>query len=346
MIKTDSVLEIISKKLPSFTAVGEPLPVAGGNLNYIWRLQGKDRSIIIKHAPPFIASNPDVPLDAERIAFETKALQLFKNNELLSDLQTPEIRPPQLIAYESDNHVLIMEDLKTDHDISGLPADSLSPKKAGELIGNLIGSIHLQTYQSDRLRDTFNNKNIQQVRSKIQYGRAGEYAQKGGIVDYKPLQNITTSLGRRMTEPGKCLIMGDLWPSSVLIKNDALRIIDWEFVHFGRPLQDVGHFSAHCWMQAHTADNLTSAKTFELLWHSFWKSYKQAAGDKLDKLFDQREYRDAATHTGAEILIRATGVFKGSYVYGSFPNDSKTIQEAVQKAAELIKADDFSKLWN
>ena len=109
--------------------------------------------------------------------------------------------------------------------------------------------------------------------------------------------------------------MGDLWPPSVFVNEASdIRLIDWEFVHFGRPLQDIGHFAAHCWMQRQTAQNKTAAAWWDDLWASFITAYKDAAGKSYEQLFNSDEKSNIGIHIGTEILIRSFGPFKDGYV--------------------------------
>lgn len=104
-------------------------------------------------------------------------------------------------------------------------------------------------------------------------------------LDLESLASRMEAFGERLRTPGECLIMGDLWPRSVLVAqtcpadgnvggegppadgempdtvgnkspcsaSPVLKIIDWEMCHWGRPAQDIAHFAAHVWMWWHQA---------------------------------------------------------------------------------------------
>lgn len=343
-ISSKKIQSITKEAVPDFSPSEAPVELEGGNLNYVWRLQGEKRSLIVKVAPPYIAANPEVPLNPERIRFESDALRLFQDGNALGQLRTDKIRPPNFIYYDNQKHLLIMEDVGDWPTIrQAIKEESANPGIAARL-GTFIGHLHQETYQSKKLADQFYNIDIQRTRFDVQYKAASDYALKSGITDTKELRAETVSLGKKLLDPGRCLVMGDLWPPSILVAEGNLRLIDWEFVHFGRPLQDIGHFAAHCWMQAHTASP-QKKESFKKLWNSFWEAYRQASEAVFHKLFDASEYEDAATHIGAEILVRATGPFKEGYVYQSIENKHPQIREAVDKARQLIFADDLSTLW-
>lgn len=345
VLEKEEIYSLINKNLPDFEPVNELQKLKGGNLNHVWRLEGKERSLIIKHAPPYIASNPDVPLSSKRIHYEAHALKLFKPSEILNSLISDVIRPPALEHYSSEQSLLIMEDVGEVPELQSEINDFDSVVRMGETLGRFIGELHKRTFRSSKLKDFFNNRDIQQTRYEVQYEPAADYAAKVDDAKNDLLRLRTRNLGKKLLKPGQCLMMGDLWPPSILVKNDKLRIIDWEFVHFGRPLQDTGHFAAHCWMQAHTASSNGQAKLWQKVWESFWQEYQLATGDIFPVLFNHEEFSDMNIHIAAEILIRAAGPFKEGYVYSNFPLDHPKIKEAV-KGAILISDSEVSAIWN
>jgi 5-methylthioribose kinase len=334
----------ISGGLPKFERVGSLESIQGGNLNHVWRLHGKNRNLIIKHAPPYIASNPEVPLDSNRINFEAKALKLFEPEEKLHLLASDQIRPPECLLYKADQSLLIMEDIGPVPTIDSWINEAGDLVALGELLGRFIGLLHKTTFNDPNLGNKFNNKSIQQTRNQIQYQPAADYAGKIISIRNTNLKTRTRALGETLLKPGKCLVMGDLWPASILIENNNLRLIDWEFVHFGRPLQDVGHFAAHCWMQAHTSSS-HKAHLWKKLWLSYWQKYQKTTGDLFKKLFNKEEHTFMTTHIGAEILIRATGPFKSGYVYEHFSPSHPKIKEAASEAIQ-ISGSDINSIWD
>lgn len=340
------IKSIVAGNLPDFHPKAELQRLEGGNLNFVWRWRGKDQNIIIKITPPYIASNPEVPLSADRLDFEANALQLFEAKNLLHSLVSKRIRPPQVLFYDSRKHLLVMEDVGDLPNLAQVVKEKPEEFELGKKLGRFIARLHLKTHGDNDLADRFNNVDIQQTRLEVQYKSAAEYVKKVGIGDTERIEKKTKDLGQKLLGPGRCLIMGDLWPPSILVDERRLRLIDWEFCHFGRPLQDVGHFAAHCWMQAHTASSNKQKEAFKKIWERFWEQYQEDVGDDLEILFDHREMDDMATHIGAEILVRTVGSFKDGYVYETLGAPSSMIKEATQKATDLILMNGFSALWH
>ena len=87
----DHVSRNLRKVLPDWklNKSKNPETLSGGNLNYTWRVfaesPSQEESIIVKQAPPYIASKPNIPLDEKRIDFEYRALK-YVNSQKGSDV--------------------------------------------------------------------------------------------------------------------------------------------------------------------------------------------------------------------------------------------------------------------
>lgn len=338
-ITHDEIRSLISEQFPDFESAGNLQELTGGNLNHVWRLKGRNRNLIIKHAPPYIASNPEIPLSAERIDFEARALALFSPSGQFHSLTSQNIRPPELLHFDSGKSVLIMEDLQGFAPLDEESPKEIDPNKIGDQLGKFIGQLHAASLGDSELRETFNNAAIQETRYAVQYEPAHQFANIDDVSDEEKeeIRKRTQKLGQALLKPGKCLVMGDLWPPSALVRNDnEIRLIDWEFVHYGRPLQDLGHWAAHCFMQEQMAKTEPEKENLRLLWQRFWDSYKQQVSNDFGNLTDQQEARDFHIHVGAEILTRANGAFQEGYVFGNKNEHPEQRKKAVRLAVDFI----------
>jgi len=334
---TDELLTAIGELLPEFKTTGAVMQLSGGNINNVWRVDGDPDSLIAKHAPPHIATNPDVPLSIERLSFEAKALSLFSSGGQLASLARHQIRLPELIAFDPDRSLLLMEDVEAFAELNWVPTESISPKKTGQRLGQFIGNLHRKTFMDHELRNTFANFEIQQVRHQLQYEPAHEYGNWNDASTKTKIKKRSRDLGERLQGTGTCLVMGDLWPPSILVNKESdIRLIDWEFVHFGRPLQDIGHFAAHCRMQGQIAETSTADNWWNELWRSFIGAYKVTTGDLYSELMNSEEKEDIGIHIGTEILVRAFGPFKKGYVYEPFEKGHIVLENAQKGAEDFI----------
>jgi 5-methylthioribose kinase len=331
-------------RLPAFTPTGPPERLPEGNLNVVWRVPGEEQSVVVKYAPPYIAATPDVPLDSSRLLVEARCLTALGADGELSGVRDEAVRTPRCLDVDADAHVLVMEDLgtlptlgrwlrATDPDRVQAAAPAL-----GRRLGAFIGRLHTTTHATPASAERFDNRPMQETRQAVQYEGVTEMLAAGGVVDADKLGARAEALGEELLDPGRCLTMGDLWPPSVLVDGDALRLIDWELAHYGRPLQDIAHFRAHLWMQAHRAPSPAVADAVRALRSAFLEAYRTALGDAAGALWTDDERRDAAVHLGAELLVRAVGPFQDGYLYEGLAPDHPAVQEAVTTAAECLRS--------
>jgi len=247
--------------VPDFKMEGKPISLSGGLLNFVWRIQGQAGSVpdtlIAKWAPPFVASTPNVQLDQNRIFIEAKAMTAFSPGNVLGAIASDSIKLPELYAVDNEHHIILMEDVCQCPDLESwlrAPHSIDETDHLGRLLGSFIGKLHRVSAHIPALAVEFNNSKIQRTRLDLLYGNILNYASRANIPDASILAERAVEFGRQLQLSGKTLIMGDLWPRSVIVSDNKLRIIDWELSHYGKPAQDVGHFAAltyGCWHIGH-----------------------------------------------------------------------------------------------
>lgn len=345
------VVPYLQERLPDFTPVGAPRRLPEGNLNVVWRVPGAGRSVIVKYAPPYIAADPDTPLDPSRLTIEARCLDALGPDGRLSGLSQSAVRPPRVLDFNDDGHVLVMEDLG-DRPTLGRWLHEHDPEAVrertpaiGQQLGTFVGTLHAATTDDAACADTFDNRPMQETRHAVQYKGVTGMLRAAGVPDAEALGRRAEALGEALLAPGRCLTMGDLWPRSVLVAEDKLHLIDWELAHYGRPLQDVAHFRAHLWMLAHRAPSPTVANAARALRNAFRSAYDRALEAAKARLWTDQERRDAAVHTGAEILVRVLGPFQSGYLYEGLPPNHPAVQEAVTMAVDSIRAPESGGTW-
>jgi aminoglycoside phosphotransferase (APT) family kinase protein len=350
----DVILDLLNQYLPGFRATDPPQPLSGGLMNYVWRISGStptgQSSLIVKWSPPFIASLPEVALDPARSAFEARALNALQPEGVLSSVAGENMRTPHLYLFVEEQHFLVMEDVGNGPDLAAwLRAESRSTVEAdrmGRSLGQFIGGLHRASATQPELARSFDNHSIQLTRLNFQYKNIAQYAQNAELPNACELGRIAVEYGEKLQQPGKALIMGDLWPPSILVTNAGLRIIDWELAHYGFPSQDIGHLAAHLWMQAHRALNPQTAVIARQILSSFLRTYRVALGAKFDALMGAEGLRESSIHFGSEILTRAAGAFQKGFLYDGLSQDSPILQEAVQVAAQHLLTPTTVDTWD
>ncbi len=283
-------------------------PLKGGLLNEVYRMRSPSGSIVVKRASAVVRAAPDVTLSQDRLRFEALALQLFDGGKL-ARLATEAIRPPRLLRAKLESHMLMLEDLGD--------AAPVNDRESAQYLGAFIGALHRFTDGDLELAETFVNTDVQRVRKAIQYDElgtllAGRAHAKAAAFDAK-----ARALGEALMQPGTCLTHGDLWPASVLTTASGVRVIDWEFTHYGRPAQDIGHWLAHAWLAK--ADALRDG---------FLETYGA---------IDDTTRAQSCVHAGCEILMRSIGRFSDQSPYAKADN-------AIDAAVDIALNDDWAQL--
>jgi len=158
-----------------------------------------------------------------------------------------------------------------------------------------------------------------------------------GRSDQAALAQRAVALGQRFLAPGHCLVMGDLWPRSVLIDDERLHVIDWELAHAGNPAQDIGHLAAHLWMHAQCAASTGRAHQIDLVFERFVSTYRTALADfRMTSLVTEQTLRDADAHAGCEILARVIGPFRVGYLYEKLDPSHASVRRAIEFSCDLL----------
>ena len=337
------LLDYVAQALPRFQPGGQPRPLSGGNLNYVWRLAGHPKPLIIKQAPPYVARQPDIPLDPSRLLIEAAALQTLAQGGILAPVASDRARPPHPQHLDPQAHILIMEDLGDLPDLARtLRQPDSQPEQLGRDLGQFIGQLHGRSLDDSHLARRFDNRAMQEGRDQVQYQQLGALCRAAGLTGADTMGARALSLGQTFLQPGQCLTQGDLWPASILVDEGRLRLIDWELCHFGQAAQDLGHFGAHCWMQAHRAPDPAQAGRWRQVWQAFVTTYRDETTTEDEGLLNGDNRRQSQWHAGAEIIMRCLGPFQAGYLYEGLNYRQSSVQEALAQAQTFLLEEDHS----
>lgn len=336
------ILDHLSRRLPRLELAGDPVPLPGGLLNEVWRVPARPHGVVVKHAPPHIATAPQVPLDPVRLAFEARALFDLAPGGRLAGVSEERVRPPLPIDFDGGAHVLVMEDLgETTALFDFAESEPAEAERRGAALGRFIGRLHATTCGREEFAREYRNDGIQRTRLEVQYRTLAEWLRAAGFAARvaDAAGSRACALGERLLLPGSCLVMGDLWPPSVRVAGEKLRIIDWEFTHYGQPLQDLAHLAAHAFLHAHYAASPTGRGAVAALWRAFARAYEADAGAVDAVLSGTAAVRGFATHVAAEILVRTAGPFAESYLHRELSRDEGPRRDAIERAVALLLDD-------
>jgi thiamine kinase-like enzyme len=234
-----------SKSIPAASVEA----LSGGTANYVWRITTLlGRSSIIKHAEPFVATNPGMKFPVERMGFEAKALREFST--LLPEDEV--VRLPALYHYDEEAHVLNIADggsrtLKEAYSDEGVDVVGL-----GERIGKWLARFHASTTKEE-LRSQFNNA-VAKAIYRYNYNNLSSTLQSQGL-DGKLGERINEKYGALLATDDLTICHGDFWPGNILLSDHhsspeeiTLTVVDWEMIRNGNGVTDIGQFAAEAWL--------------------------------------------------------------------------------------------------
>lgn len=240
-------------QVDGFRFGGNVEPLENGLVNEVARLTGipgvVPGSVVVKRARPFIRTAPGVALDPNRVKTEAQMLSALGPGGRLSCVCTPRVRAPQLLASDAPGFTIVIEDCGRGPDlvewIMRSESDAESAREIGGLLGTFIARLHAGTWNDV----TWLGRNrVGETLRAMYYEQIGPLAEQAGADDHRELGVRFAAQWQREQSAPSCVVMGDLWPASVLVRDTMLRIIDWEFARTGFPAQDVGMLTAHLWM--------------------------------------------------------------------------------------------------
>lgn len=281
--------------------------LAGGSANFVWRvLERSGRSIIIKHAEPYVKIAPGLSFPVVRMDFEHKAMTSVP--PLLNPSSVVSV--PAVYRYDSDSHILMIEDggARTLKEAYADPALDISI--LGNVLGQWLAGLHQRTTHT-AIGDNQTAKSMY----RFAYSRLASALQK---YDQDPslAEQIDAQYGSLLQTDDECVCHGDFWPGNVLLNDQGrLTIVDWEMVRRGCGATDVGQFAA----EAHLLDRFRGGRGLR---EAFLKGYRGTG--ELNSRFVKR----VAIHMGVHLAFWPTRV--------SWGTDAET-KEIVEVGCELIK---------
>lgn len=214
--------------------------LSGGTANYVYRLtEESGGTSIIKHAEPYIASSPQIPLPVIRMDFEHRAM-----TELSTHLPPSNIRIPKVYRYDAEHHVLLMEDGGTSTLKDAYTDPRIHVKEYGHQLGTWLATLHKKTKRKEI--DIGNNVVAKSI-YRFAYNGLAETSKSFGL-DPELGAYINDKYGRLLATDDDCICHGDFWPGNVLLSDEEALVVDWEMVRRGCGATDVGQFAAEAYL--------------------------------------------------------------------------------------------------
>ena len=223
-----------------------------GNMNCTLRVETSTRRMILKQARPWVEKYDDIAAPSERAVVEGLFYQLIENTPAL------QAQMPRLLGFDLQARLLMLEDVGTGSDYTGLYSGEILTSEELELLISFLSTLHASFLGSDS-DGRFNNQAMRQLNHQhifqiplepengldldlITPGLSESAVELSNDKDYV---NAVTELGKLYLQSGISLLHGDFFPGSWLHSQSGPRIIDPEFCFFGPPEFDFGVLMGH-----------------------------------------------------------------------------------------------------
>ena len=199
-------------------------------------------SVVLKYTPPYLVSDPSIPVNTFRQDIEARSLLLLdpRNKSALpvSSLfaKHPNIKIPRFIHHDYEKRVLIMTDLgsvvKIDDWLTQEPApNSEDVERIAKDLGRFLAEFFITTSEpniellpllpNSVLVDAFNLYVVNALKAVLP---------SYGVSDAEILIKRVADMARDSRETDLCLGMVDLWCNNIVIDSDKnVCLVDWEY---------------------------------------------------------------------------------------------------------------------
>ena len=230
--------------------------IGDGNLNVVYRVTGASRSVIVKHAPPYLRVVGDAwPLTQDRIRIEAQALELY--GELAPG------RGPELLAVDGEHAAIVLEDL-VGHEVwrtrlvNGCHVEGVAEQIGRYCARTLLGTSDLVMDPARRklLSAQFVNPELCAITEELVFTAPYVDAQSNKYDDAAaalaaalradlPMRRAAARLLWEFRTRREALVHGDLHTGSIMVADNDARVIDPEFAFFGPMAYDTGNVMAN-----------------------------------------------------------------------------------------------------
>ncbi|MEM7478684.1 MAG: phosphotransferase [Planctomycetota bacterium] len=244
-----------SENIVSLDKAGE------GNMNVTLRARvggtGTSRSLIVKQSRPFVAKYEQIEAPLERIEYENAFYEFIEQHGVLAR------RMPKKLAWNSDQRLLVLEDLGSAADASSwyweAPTNLATEVKALLAWITKLHAISAECDDKSAFQLKFANTKLRALNHAhifdipfqsvpaipLDEVCPGLDEATKGTRENSSLRNRVSELGKLYLSDGEVLLHGDFYPGSWLIGDSISYVIDPEFCFAGSAEFDLGVLLAH-----------------------------------------------------------------------------------------------------
>ncbi|MEE2678626.1 MAG: phosphotransferase [Myxococcota bacterium] len=301
-LNEDNLLDYLGKIAPQAIGTGPVVEPAGdGNINWVRRVRGAERSCVVKQARPQLERFPEYEAPTERIAIEARFYALAASFD-------PDRVCPRVLAFDPTHHVLVLEDLGDAERLDAALARGADVSGSCAVVAGFLGRLHAAC--ADPARNAgFENAAMRRLHGEhifhLPY-RENDFPLRPAVAarahelrsDTELIATIDAAY-RRYLEPRGTLVHGDVQPGNVLLTPAGPKLLDAEIAHVGDPAFDIGQLLGHLVLPAAARGTPESARpALRATWQAYAATGPDASASTLAR---------AARYAGIELLRRTLG---------------------------------------
>lgn len=230
-----------------------------GNMNYVLRIDTGDRTLIVKQSRAYVEKYPQVAAPVNRAVIEGHFYQT------ISAEPSVQKQMPAMIGLDSQNHILVLEDLGKASDFTFLYNlnKKLNLEETRDLV-NYLNQLH-QYFQIDQGGRKIANLKMRKLNHEhifhypfleengfdLDTVQTGLQALAMKFKKDAQLKKSIAALGKVYLSSGDTLLHGDYYPGSWLKTDMGIKIIDPEFCFYGKKEFDLAVMIAHLYLSNH-----------------------------------------------------------------------------------------------
>jgi 5-methylthioribose kinase len=282
--------------------------LTGGVSNVVLAVRSGSKDLVLKQALPQLKVAAVWKADQRRAIVEANGMKLLYSI-------TPE-NVPELIDFDPEDFTLTMERLPRECTVwkSDLLEGVIKPSIGSDL-GRILGAWHNFGANSNESRDAYMEDSLFDQLRVTPFYRA--VAKANPLLDARIQELITEISTEKIT-----LVHGDFSPKNIMISgSDKPIVLDFEVMHTGNPIFDLGFVSAHLLCKYLRTEDAMQRSLLRETAISFINSYSQACNIEVSKSLPH--------HVAVIALARVEGVSPVNYL----DEGGKARVQSVTKAA-------------
>lgn len=315
--------------------------IGDGNINFVYRVSGNGKSLIVKQALPYIRIiGEGWPLSQDRVRIEAEALRFAAG-------RCPDL-VPEVYGFDLEQCAIVMEDIGDFGNLRHVMTERRKLPQLADQLGRFLADtlfyssdLYLDTYEKKALVKQFINPDLCKITEEVFFWDPYCDHERNNINAYlradaeqlwqdTELKVEVARLKMKFLNQAEALLHGDLHSGSVFANEMGTKIIDPEFAYVGPIGFDIGTIIGNYLLniagQANQSGDQQQRSDYQhwvlegiaTIWNTFAKRFTQHIQEETrDPSLQQPEFAqwyvgellaDSLGYAGTELIRRTIGL--------------------------------------